>query len=170
MATARRKRKRRTDRRGVALVMVLGAITVLTVLLTELQEHTSSELSAALAERDALRAEYYAKSALNLGRMLVATEPTIRTAVTPIFALSGKAAPQIPVWAFSDMVLGPFNCPEASEEFKASIGVDTSSGKNLGLGSGKGCFRIKIIDEDSKINVNIPSRGDVISLAQLGSQ
>src|SRR5262249_49521603 len=61
-------RKRRRQRRGVALIMVLGAITVLTVFLTELQEETSAELSAALAERDQLRAEYYARSAVNLSR------------------------------------------------------------------------------------------------------
>src|SRR5262245_14003365 len=56
-----RRPKPRADRRGVALVMVLGAITVLTVFLTELQEETSAELSSALAERDAVRAEYYAR-------------------------------------------------------------------------------------------------------------
>ena len=48
-AIARRRRPRRADKRGVALVMTLGAITVLTVFLTELQDQTASELSAAVA-------------------------------------------------------------------------------------------------------------------------
>ena len=49
------RRRRRVDERGVALILVLGAITVLTVFLTQLQEETSSELAAALSERDALK-------------------------------------------------------------------------------------------------------------------
>ncbi len=40
------RRKGRVDERGVALILVLGAITVLTVFLTQLQEETSSELPA----------------------------------------------------------------------------------------------------------------------------
>ena len=67
--SAMARRKRRAKERGVALVLVLGAITILTVFLTELQEETSSELSSALAERDRLRAEYYARSAVNLSRL-----------------------------------------------------------------------------------------------------
>ena len=74
-AITRKRRPKRADQRGVALVMTLGAITVLTVFLTELQDQTASELSAALSERDALRAEYYARSAVNLARLLIAIEP-----------------------------------------------------------------------------------------------
>src|SRR5688500_2740043 len=81
-----RRLRRRRDRRGVALVMVLGAITVLTVFLTELQEETSTELSAALADRDALRAEYYARSAVNRSRMLIASEPSVSSTLGPMLA------------------------------------------------------------------------------------
>src|SRR5688500_3650605 len=86
---ARRRRLRRRNERGVALVMVLGAITVLTVFLTELQEETSTELSAALADRDALRAEYYARSAVNLSQLLIAAEPSISAAIGPMLQIIG---------------------------------------------------------------------------------
>ncbi|WP_437589970.1 general secretion pathway protein GspK [Sorangium sp. So ce1000] len=156
----RRRLRRRRDQRGVALVMVLGAITVLTVFLTELQEETSTELSAALADRDALRAEYYAKSAVNLSRMLIASEPSVSKTIGPMLAIIGiKGKFQVPVWKFTDMFLGPFNAqlaaaagsaappPEAAGEGSAA------AGKNLGL-TGGGRFELKIVDEDSKINVN----------------
>ena len=58
-ATRRRlaeARRRAAKKRGVALVMVLGAIAVLTVFLVELQEDTSASVAAALSERDAIRA------------------------------------------------------------------------------------------------------------------
>jgi len=148
-------------------VMVLGAITVLTVFLTELQEETSSELSAALAERDQLRAEYYARSAVNLSRLLIASEGTIRASLGPMLGmLSGSPPAQIPVWNFSDMILGPFNDQLAVAAFGGTTGVDVSTGKNLGL-TGGGRFDLKIIDEESKINVNIGATGATSVSSQL---
>jgi general secretion pathway protein K len=163
----RRRRARKGDKRGVALIMVLGAITVLTVFLTELQEETSSELSSALADRDALRAEYYARSAVNLSRLLIATEPTIRKALGPILMAFGQTreAPQIPIWKFSDMILGPFNDQLGVASFAGITGADPAAGKNLGL-TGGGRFELKIVDEESKINLN-RAADDVAIGAQL---
>jgi len=48
--------RRSSRRRGVALILVLGALTILTVMLTEFQDETSAELGSALSERDALKA------------------------------------------------------------------------------------------------------------------
>ncbi|WP_437734161.1 general secretion pathway protein GspK [Sorangium sp. So ce1335] len=153
---ARRRLRARRDRRGVALVMVLGAITVLTVFLTELQEETSTELSAALADRDALRAEYYARSAVNLSRMLISAEPSVSAAIGPMLAIIGiKGSFQVPVWKFTDMFLGPFNAQlvEPGAEPPAPGAEGSAAGKNLGL-TGGGRFELKIVDEDSKININ----------------
>jgi general secretion pathway protein K len=170
-ALQRRRRRAAESRRGVALVMVLGAIVVLTVFLTQVQEDSSSGLAAALADRDALRAEYHARSAINLSRLLVGTEPTVRRAVAPILMMinpKGKP-PQIPVWAFSDQVLGLFNDSSGAESFQALSGVDTATATNVGLGS-DGHFTVAIIDEDSKINVNVAARGDVISEMRIAGQ
>lgn len=144
---AKRRRKRSRDRRGVALLMVLGAITVLTVFLTELQQETTAELAAALADRDALKAEYLAKSAVNLTRLLIASEPQIRTSIP--LPLPFK---QLPIWEFADVALGPFNDAGGVAAFGGMLGVDTSTSKGLGLTGGR--FELKIVDEDSKINVN----------------
>jgi general secretion pathway protein K len=148
--------RKRAKQRGIALIMVLGAITVLTVFLTELQEDTTSELSSALAERDSLKAEYYARSAINLSRLLVALEPAVRKSVGPIASMlmGGKKLPQIPIWEFTDLVLGPFNSQYASASFTNAIGpADFTAAKNLGLNGG-GHFELKIVDEDAKINLN----------------
>ena len=144
---AMKRRKRHANRRGVALLMVLGAITVLTVFLTELQQETSAGFASALADRDALQAEFLAKSAVNLSRLLIASEPQIRTSI-PI-PLPFK---QLPVWEFSDIALGPFNDEGGMSTFGGMLGVDTSTGKGLGLSTGR--FEVKIVDEDSKININ----------------
>ena len=69
---ARRRMKKRNRERGIALVMVMGAIAILTVMLAEFQDETSAELAAATAQRDAIQAEYMARSAVNLGWVMLA--------------------------------------------------------------------------------------------------
>jgi general secretion pathway protein K len=164
-----KKRQRRADERGIALILVLGAITVLTVFLTQLQEDTSSELASALAERDALKAEYFARSAVNLSRMLIATEPTVKQTVAPIFMLMNQKPPQIPVWEFTDLVLGPFNDAASAQGFLASIGGDASTAKNIGL-TGGGHFEVTIVDEDAKINLNLAAQNLPEPQLRLASQ
>ncbi len=162
-----RRRRQLRSRRGVALIMVLGAITVLTVFLTELQEETSSELSSALADRDALKAEYYAKSAVNLARLLIAVEPEVNAGISPMLGMLGVKVPQIPVWEFTDMVLGTFNDQSGSEAFNGLVNGDPSTAKNIGLNGGR--FELQIIDEDSKINLNNATKGQ-LSADRLAAQ
>jgi len=151
----------------MALILVLAALTVLTVMLSEIQDESSAEFSSALAARDALVAEYAARSAVNLSRLLIAAEPTIRRSLTIVFALVGGPR-QIPVWAYSDRILGAFNDSDGAASFASLAGVDPKLGKNLGL-KGAG-FRLDIVDEDSKINFNVAARGDAFSQTRLASQ
>ena len=163
-AKLRRKRaleraKRRAKERGIALIMVLGAIAVLTVMLAEFQDDTSTELAGAVAEKDGVQAEYMAKSAVNLSRLLIASEPTVRAAIAPLFMMMKKTPPQLPVWEFSDRILGMFNDEQASKETTSAIGLDFSQGKNLGMPEGH--FELVIVDEDAKINVNLGASNEI---------
>ncbi len=97
-ARALARARRRNKERGIALIMVMGAIAVLTVMLAEFQDDTSTELASATADRDSVQAEYMARSAVNLSRLLIATEPTIRQAVAPLFMMMKRTPPQLPVW------------------------------------------------------------------------
>lgn len=167
-ARVARRRQRRGSRRGIALVMVLAAITVLTVMLTDFQDETSADLSAAVADRDSLKAEYLARSGVNLARLLIASEPTIRSAIAPLFMMMRVRPPQIPVWEFSDRVLGAFNDAQGAQEFQALAGVDLSQGVNLGIEGGR--FEVVIVDEDAKINANVAARGDAFSQQRMAVQ
>lgn len=167
VARLRAARRRAARRRGVALVMVLGAITVLTVFLVELQEDTSASLAAALSERDAIRAEYAAKSAVNISRLLIASEPAVRARIAPLFQLMGRNPPQIPVWAFADQVLGAFNGGDGANSFAQLAGIDGTLSKNTGMGDV--AFEVRIVDEDSKLNLNGASEGMPRGQERLGS-
>jgi len=159
--------RQKAEERAVALVLVLGSITLLTLLFAELQDEASSEFAATLNDRDALQAEYAARSAVNLARLLIATEPTVRTAIGPLLGvmLGGGGAPQIPVWEFGDQILGIFNDPQGVSSFQGLTSVDLATGKNLGM---KGVrFEISVIDEDSKLNINLAARGEAVMQQRL---
>lgn len=148
--------------------MVLGALTILTVMLTEFQSESSADLSSALYTRDSIKAEYAARSAVNLSRLLIASEPTIRKALAPLFIMMRRGPPQIPVWEFAEPVLGAFNDEIGGEQFTALSGVNLAEGRNLGFEGAN--FSVQVVDEDSKINVNQPARGDLFSQNRLAAQ
>jgi general secretion pathway protein K len=139
--------------------MVLGAIAVMIAMLAEFQDDTGAELAAATAARDSVQAEYFARSAVNLSRLLVAAEPTMRQAIAPIMLLLGQKPPQLPVWTYADRILGAFNDKESSQDFAGISGLDLSLGKNLGLKGGR--FEVTIVDEDAKINVNMGAANEI---------
>lgn len=163
-AVARTRRRRREG--GVALIMVLGAIAVMIVMLAEFQDDAGAEFASATATRDGVQAEYFARSAVNLSRLLIAAEPTMRQAITPLFMLMRQRPPQLPVWLYADRILAAFNDKEASDDFAGLAGLDLSLGKNLGLKGGH--FEVVAIDEDAKINVNMGGSNEIahIRLAQ----
>src|SRR6185436_340453 len=130
-AVARRRKKRRE--RGVAIVLVLGALTILTVMLTDFQDEAAASVGSALSARDSMRAEYAARSGIALSRLLIASEPTIRKVLSPLFMLMGGTAPQIPVWEFADQVLGAFNDGEGQMKFSMLASVSMEKGKKLGM-------------------------------------
>jgi len=156
--SARRQRVRQRRRqRGAALIMVLGSLAILAVMLSEFQDEMSTEFASAMSDRDALKAEYAARSAVNLSRLLIAAEPTVRQAAGFLLAALGDKgkAPQIPLWEFSSQILGAFNDATGAESFN-SLGLDASQGEGLGL-DGAG-FELRIVDEDSKIGLNNAGR------------
>lgn len=158
-ARSRRRRKAKRKERGIALVMVMGAIAILTVMLAEFQDETSAELAAATGQRDGVQAEYMAISALNLSRLLIASEPSMRKAIAPLFMMMKRTPPQLPLWEFSDRLLGAFNDPEGGGDFSRTLGVDPNQGKNLGMPNGR--WELKIVDEDSKINMNLGAANEI---------
>jgi general secretion pathway protein K len=73
-----------------------------------------------------------------------------------------RTPPQLPVWQYADRILGAFNDKEAGKDFAGLSGLDLSRGKNLGLKGGR--FEIVIVDEDSKINVNMGAANEIAHL------
>ena len=147
---------------GVALVMVLTVVAILSIFFVFFHESTTTALSIAASQRDQLRAEYIAKSGLNLTRLLISKEPQITRAVAPLYRLLIKRrAPQINVWRFADQILGPFfNRPATdqlgSDEDEIALTSSFDLSEAEGLESLGGTFHIAASVENSKINLNNP--------------
>lgn len=161
------KQRRLSKQQGVALVIVLGSLAILAVMLTEFQDETSADLGHALSERDGVKAEFAAKSAINLSRLLIASEPTVRKSVAPILGALLRSSPQIPVWDFADDVLGAFNDEEGRKRFKSLGGFDLDEAENLGM-EGAG-FELQIVDEDSKLNLNMAAASNLFAQQRLSA-
>lgn len=154
MPTAEPK-KSALGRRGVALVAVITSIAILAVFVAELLETTTTELHIATAERDRVKAEYLAKSGVNLTRLLIAREPEIRKVVAPFYQLlAGRPPPQINIWAFADTLLAPFEDLNNAKSMVESTGVDF--GMMEGIKDTGGTFEVIGVPENGKLNLNAP--------------
>lgn len=150
--TPERERERRS---GIAIVVVMITITMLTVFVAELLQNTTTAFQVATGERDRLRAEYLAKSGINLTRLLISNEPAIRAVIAPIYQIAvQRPPPQLNVWDFSDMLLGPFANAEGNEMLAEETGIDFSQIE--GLTDTHGSFAVITTPENAKINVSKP--------------
>jgi general secretion pathway protein K len=148
---------RRSSRReqGVALILVLTVVTVIAVFVAELSANASTAFQVAVSERDRLKAEYLARSGLNLTRLLIAKEPDIRRVVAPMYSIMlGHGPPQINVWSFADDLLLPFANFKGAKAASEQTGVDFS--QIQGIKDAGGTFEITSIPENSMINLNRP--------------
>ncbi|MBX3270705.1 MAG: general secretion pathway protein GspK [Sandaracinaceae bacterium] len=149
-------REPRRREKGVALIVVSIAIVLLAIVLAEMHETTATSFALATTQRDRVRAEYLARSGVNLTRMLIANEPQIRAAVQPLIGamLGGRRLPQLPIWSFANEILEPFCNYEAAQAERANSGIDFSAA--AGLGDAGGTCDIVAFAENSKLNLNSP--------------
>ncbi|MGB5701569.1 MAG: hypothetical protein WBM48_02015 [Polyangiales bacterium] len=140
---------------GVALIIAITTVAILAVMLADMHETTGTAFAVSTSQRDALQAEYMAKSAVNLTRLLIGKEPEIRRFVDPLYrAATGRAAPQLPVWNFIDELLSPFCTPEDERDTLMQLGIDF--GNTVGFDDLPGECQVLVVSENGKINVNDP--------------
>jgi general secretion pathway protein K len=151
--TAASRKKRSQE--GVALIIAITTVAILAVMLTDMHETTGTAFAVSTSQRDALQAEYMAKSALNLTRLLIGKEPEVRRFIDPLYrAATGRPAPQLPVWNFVDDLLAPFCTPADQRDTLTQLGIDF--GDTVGFDDLPGECHVVAVSENGKINVNDP--------------
>lgn len=150
----RRARARRAGREGVALLLSIITIAILGIMVADLAETSTTGFSVAIANRDALRAEYLAKSGLGLTRLVVAQGPALARLIGPVYSQAGLNPPSVmPVWNIAPILLRPF-CGYAEMSATSSSSFDLASAK--GLDDMPGTCDVRAVAENSKINVSDP--------------
>ncbi len=145
-APARRRRRRR--QRGVAIVTVLIAIALTLVLTNQFNTSTSVDLIAAGNYRDQMRAHFLARSAINLGELVIRLQQKIDGAPKQIKDQIGD----VRITDFANQLMLAF-CG-TSQEVLSAVGDAASLSKGLGADIGTCGVVGSIETDDDKINVN----------------
>lgn len=131
----------------MALLMTIVSVSLMTVLVSDFMENTSVFVATGTNARDEIQATYLARSAINLSRLLLVVQPTINR------QLRAFGMPSLPIWRYADMMLAPFSDSGTAGGLGMLLGADMTGAEGMGVEGGN--FSATIVDEDSRINLNL---------------
>lgn len=141
----------RRQERGVAMLMAIVAVTMLGVVVADMARNAQVHAASTYNVRDEMRSEYLARSAVNLSRLLLSVQGVVSRQMKR-FHLRPP-----PLWQFADYFVVSFNDSSGLEMMGSLIGVDMNGAE--GFGGMEGDMQVTIVDEESKINLNIANQG-----------
>jgi hypothetical protein len=166
----RMSREERNQSRGVALLMVIMGLAVMTSVVADLSYNETIRYQMAVHTRDSVKAEALAAGGLNWARLFLVIQDKIQNFIVG-FAAQGMPLPSYTIWELlpidSDLLKGLITGDLAS-----SFGIDVKEalakrsekrkqkeesgsifGPEGGFGNFDGAFRVEIVDEESKISL-----------------
>lgn len=155
--------RRRQSERGVALLLVVVSVAILAAVAADFAYSSRVDLELAVHERDALRAEYLARSGIGMSRLLLQfqkqLDQSMQNLTSSLPGIGGSINLQLWQMAHIDcQTLGRF-LPDGADAGFAGVKKPPSEVGGLGTafidyGGFRGCYGTLIEDEESKLNVN----------------
>jgi general secretion pathway protein K len=141
---------------GVALLMVTVTVAVMGAVAGDMAYNARVDLEAAANSRDMLRAEYLARSAMQLGQLLITVQGGLQRQMQ---ALPPEIRDLIVITDYADFLAKAFGGDdEARAGLGGLIGLDLAGAE--GLGSGKGTnLDLEITSEEGKYLINCGGGG-----------
>jgi hypothetical protein len=143
-------RRKPPRQRGVAILAVLTAVAIALMIVNEFASRTTIDMLQARNTLDQTRAHFLARSAVNLGELLLRMQKAIDDIPSQTKQAIGLP-PDLSVTEFSDSLMAAFGGDD--EQVMNAVGV-TSMDDVKGLGASIGGFGLKMVPVDGKINVN----------------
>ena len=126
----------------MALIAAVVAVAMVALISSELGTHTNNDLISAANQRDSMRADFLARSAMNLSELIIRLQQRLDN----VKLLGG-----VQITDYADQLMLAF-CGN-QEEVQAAIGIPSDLVKGLGADIGT-CGVTRFDTEDDKINVN----------------
>jgi general secretion pathway protein K len=139
---------KRARQRGVALIAVLVAIAITVVIANRFGTTTSVDIMAAANYRDQMRAHYLARSAQNIGELVIQVQKRLD---------NNKQTKGVQITDFADNLIMPAFCG-TQEEVKNTVGF--TGLKGLGADIGTCGLQGSLRTEDDKFNLNCANGND----------
>ena len=138
---------RRRRQAGIALVVVTVTLAVLGAVVGDFSFNARVDLEAAANARDTLRAEYLARSGMQLSRLLIKVQQAV-------LDKNRQFVGDIQIADFAPYLMKAFG-GESDERagLGALLGLDVSQMKGLGVGK-NATFDVNMTSDDGRINVN----------------
>lgn len=142
-----RWRSRVGRRGGFALLIVVVTVSIMGAIVGEFSYNARIEIEGAMNARDQLRAEYLARSGINLARLIIKVQQVA-------LDRNRQYIGDMQLADFAPYLIGAFGGSKDEREGLGSLlGLDTANIKGLGVGK-DASFDVVIGSEDGKINVN----------------
>jgi len=151
-AVSRMRTPMRRDRKGIALIIAMATVAILSLSITEFAYQTRVNVFIAANARDDLKAYYLAKSGMNIGVVILAFQFELEK--DPLIGRFMKRS-NFQLYPLMNLFLTPFNTGSLQTPVG---GLELSQGAT-GFGGFHGSFDVHIEPEEGKINLNSFSKG-----------
>ncbi|MDX9722060.1 MAG: type II secretion system protein GspK [Myxococcota bacterium] len=145
---------RNGGRRGVAMLMVISYVAVMTALVISSFYNSQVTFAISVNVRDDLKAYYKARSALNLGRLMLAYQYELEK--DEFFGPRMRKS-NFQMYQIVDLLMDPFKTGAVMVDVPGERPIasyDLADAGATGLGDESGDYSVRIMPEEGRLNIN----------------